>query len=79
MDNIKEGEKKPIIAYGDGSFPSGGGAEVYVPTKYIKKKCKQFYETQEVNEYRTSIVCPCCDKLLMKVMTKDKDTKVEKE
>jgi len=34
------GEKKPIIAYGDGSSPSGGRGEVSVPMKYIKKKCK---------------------------------------
>jgi len=32
-----------------------------------------------VDEFRTSIVCPCCDELLMKVMTKDEDTEAIKE
>ena len=72
MYNRKAGERKPVIAYGNGSFPTHGRGELSVPTKYIKKKCKQFYTTEEVSEFRTSIVCPRCDKLLRKVMIKSK-------
>jgi len=77
--NFKEGEEKPIIAYGNGSCPSGGRGEVSMPTKYMKKKCKQFYKTKEVNEYQTSIICPCCNELLMKVKIIVKNMKAEKE
>ena len=47
----KKGEKRPVIAYGDGTFPCHGKGEVSVPVKYVKKKCKQFYETIDVNEF----------------------------
>ena len=39
-------------------------------TEYVKDKCRQYFETVEVDEYRTSCVCPCCDALLCKVTKK---------
>ena len=66
----KKGERKPVIAYGKGGFASHGRGEVSVPTEYVKDKCRQYFETVEVDEYRTSCVCPCCDALLCKVTKK---------
>ena len=63
----KKGERKPVIAYGKGGFASHGRGEVSVPTEYVKDKCRKYFETVEVDEYRTSCVCPCCDNLLCKV------------
>ena len=34
------------------------------PIKGMKKRCQQFYQTVEVDEYRTSQVCPNCDSTL---------------
>ena len=72
----EKGTQKPVIAYGKGGFASGGAGEVSVPTEYVKKKCKQYFDTVEVDEYRTSCVCPCCDALLSKVWKKKTDGKV---
>ena len=66
----KKGERKPVIAYGKGGFASHGRGEVSVPTEYVKDKCGKYFETVEVDEYRTSCVCPCCDNLLCKVTKK---------
>ena len=66
----KKGERKPVIAYGKGGFASHGRGEVSVPTQYVKDKCSKYFETVEVDEYRTSCVCPCCDNLLCKVTKK---------
>lgn len=66
-----KGERKPIIAFGNGRFPSSGRGERSVPTEYMKKKCKQFFETVEVDEFRTSCVCPKCDSVLVKVKKED--------
>ena len=38
-----------------------------VPTEYVKDKCRQYFKTIEVDEYRTSSICPCCDSVLSKV------------
>ena len=35
-----------------------------------------YFDTVEVDEYRTSCVCPCCDALLRKVWKKKTDGKV---
>ena len=64
----KKGERKPVIAYGKGGFACNGRGEVSVPTVYVKDKCRQYFETVEVDEFRTSSVCPCCDALLCKVI-----------
>ena len=69
----EKGTRKPVIAYGKGGFASGGKGEVSVPTEYVKKKCKTYFDTVEVDEYRTSCVCPCCDALLSKVCKKTED------
>ena len=68
--NAQKEERKPVIAYGKGGFASHGRGEVSVPTEYGKDKCGQYFETVEVDEYRTSCVCPCCDNLLCKVTKK---------
>jgi hypothetical protein len=62
------GQIKPMIAYGKANFGSGGKGEVSVPTEYVKKVCKTYYNTAEVDEFRTSSVCPSCDELLCKVI-----------
>lgn len=51
-----------VMLYGDGSFASGGRGEQSVPLKYIKKRCTLFFECHNVNEYRTSQICPDCKK-----------------
>ena len=66
----KKGERKPVIAFGKGGFASHGRGEVSAPTKYVKDKCRQYFETVEADEYRTSSVCPCCNNLLLKVTKK---------
>ena len=38
--------------------------------EYVKDKCRKYFETVEVDEYRTSCVCPCCDNWLCKVTKK---------
>ena len=69
----EKGTRKPVIAYGKGGFASGGKGEVSVPTEYVKEKCKTYFDTVEVDEYRTSCVCPCCDASLSKVCKKTED------
>ena len=60
----KKGEQKPVIAYGNSSFSSGGKREVNVPVKYVREKCELYYETVYIDEYNTSKICPCCDNIL---------------
>ena len=64
----KDNEQKPVIAYGAANFPSHGKGELSVPVKYIKKKCQQHFETVFVDEFRTSKICPHCDKPLCEVI-----------
>ena len=63
--HIDKGKPKPIIGYGNARFnqtdQSRGRS---VPIKGMKKRCQQFYQTVEVDEYRTSQVCPNCDSTL---------------
>ena len=66
----KKGERKPVIAFGKGGFASHGRGEVSVPVKCVKGKCRQYFETIEVDEFRTSSICPCCDNVLSKVTKK---------
>ena len=49
-----------VMLYGAGQFPSGAKGERYVPLKYVKKCCKNHFECHEVNEFRTSQICPDC-------------------
>jgi len=50
-----------VMLYGSGNFPSGAKGERYVPLKYIKKRCGHHFNCHEVNEFRTSQVCPHCE------------------
>ena len=70
-----KGTKKPVIAYGSANFACSGRGEVSVPVKYVKEKCKQYFETVDVNEFRTSLICPDCDQPLCKVVKKVEDEK----
>ena len=63
----KSGERKPVVVYGAGNFPCCGRGSPSVPTKYTKKTCGRYFETFEVDEFRTSSVCPVCDQVLCKV------------
>ena len=47
-----------------------------VPVKYVLEKCQTYYETHLVDEFRTSCVCPYCDKLLSKVIKINEEGKV---
>ena len=49
-----------VMLYGAGTFASGGRGERSVPLKYIKKRCGYFFECHDVNEFRTSQICPDC-------------------
>ena len=50
-----KGTKKPVIAYGSANFACNGRGEVSVPVKYVKEKCKPYFETVDVDEFRTSL------------------------
>ncbi len=68
-----KGTKKPVIAYGSANFACSGRGEVSVPVKYVKEKCKQYFETVDVDEFRTSLICPDCDQPLCKVVKEVND------
>ncbi len=69
----KKGQQKPVIAYGCSNISCNGRREVSVPVKYVKEKCKQYFETVDVNEFRTSLICPDCDQPLCKVVKEVND------
>jgi hypothetical protein len=54
--------RRHIMLYGAGTFGSGGKGERSVPLKYIKKHCRYYFVTHEVNEFRTSQICPDCER-----------------
>ena len=54
---------RPIMLYGSGEFPSGAKGERNVPLKYIKDRCKNYFDCHIVNEFRTSQVCHHCKQL----------------
>eukprot|EP00960_Hanusia_phi_P059891 764319-Hanusia_phi.AAC.2 len=56
----QKGERKPIIAYGDGDFPCTGRNENPVPVKWIKEQCKRRYKTVEIDEFLTTRCCNQC-------------------
>ncbi len=62
---------KHVMLYGAGTFPSGGRGERSVPLKYIKKRCSYFFECHDVNEFRTSQICPDCRKCRLQQVEKD--------
>ena len=57
-----------IVLYGDGSFASGGKNQQSVPVKGIKNAVMRQYEVVEVDEFRTSSVCPECGEQLFKLL-----------
>lgn len=63
------GYATPIMYYGSGTFPAGQRGERYAPCKWVKKKCKEFFETITINEFRTSQICPICLQRLCDVRT----------
>ena len=73
---------KPIIAYGDGNFSSTGKGEKAIPNKTFYNKCKRYYKTVLVNEYRTTALCCGCHKRLKNIKhgrTSDGDLEKKKE
>ena len=60
-----------VMLYGAGNFPSGGRGERSVPLKYIKKRCEYFFECHNVNEFRTSQICPDCCTCRLQQVEKD--------
>ena len=66
----KEAEQPPVIAYGGAVFKCNGRGSASVPTAVVKAKCKQYFKTVIIDEVRTSSVCPQCDGLLSKVLSK---------
>ena len=61
------GESKPIMFYGDGSFYHGGKGMRSVPCKWVKRECKLYFKCFNVDEFRTSQVCPSCNERLWDV------------
>jgi hypothetical protein len=61
------GESKPIIFYGDGSFYHGGKGMRSVPCKWVKRECKLYFKCFNVDEFRTSQICPLCNECLWDV------------
>ena len=59
-----------VVIYGDGSFASGGRGQRSVPVKWFKDACKnRFVDAfQEVDEHRTSSICPDCATQLYSVV-----------
>ncbi len=62
---------KHVMLCGAGTFASGGRGEPSVPLKYIKKRCSYFFECHNVNEFRTSQICPDCRKWRLLQVEKD--------
>ncbi len=62
---------KHVMLYGAGTFASGGRGERLVPLKYIKKRCKYFFECHDVNEFRTLQICPDCRKCRLQQVEKE--------
>jgi hypothetical protein len=47
----KEGEERPVIAFGNAKFSSSGKNEKSVPTCSMHKRCKNHYETVPTDEW----------------------------
>lgn len=54
------------VGFGNGAFPASARGRVggAVPTRQVKEAFGQRYHTKEVDEFRTSSVCPTCDSQL---------------
>ena len=61
------GEVRPIMYYGNGVFSPGMKGLRSVPCKWVKERCKNYFECYSVNEFRTSQVCPTCNERLLNV------------
>ena len=61
-DNKEYIHTRHVMLYGAGTFGSGGRGERSVPLKYVKKQCGYYFNTHEVNEFRTSQICPDCSR-----------------
>lgn len=46
------------VLYGDGKFPSIKKFERYIPVKCFKQACFKRFDMFEINEFRTSLICP---------------------
>ena len=82
--NKKEGEHKPVIAFGDASFNANNKNEISAPTTSLKKHCRRFYRTEFEDEYFTTRKCYCCgnflknlyrDKIIVDKVTKEQQVK----
>ena len=63
----KNGERKPVVVYGN--FPCNGRGLPSVPTNKTKKPCGKYFETFEVHEFRTSVVCPVWDQVVFQFIS----------
>jgi hypothetical protein len=61
------GYQCPVMHYGSGTFPAGQKGEQYAPCKWVKLKCKEFFNCITINEHRTSQICPKCNSHLFDV------------
>ena len=68
--NSLQDPQKPniIVLYGNGNFASGGRGRQSVPVMAFKEAVKRQYQVIEVDEFRTSSVCPECGEQLCKVL-----------
>lgn len=60
----KEGEIRPVVAYGAARFNPTGPGEIAVPTTAVAKRCCRHYRTTMIDEYCTTQVCRNCDSRL---------------
>lgn len=81
----KEGDAKPIIAYGNASVRATARNERSVPVKYVYDEFKKRFHVEDVDEFRSTCICNCCKKDALEVVQKveknveDEDGKVKKK
>jgi hypothetical protein len=69
VNSLQNPQKQDIVVlYGDGNFVLGGRGWQSVPVKAFKEAVKHQYKVIEVDEFRTSSVCPKCGEQLCKVL-----------
>ena len=51
---------KPIMLYGPGEFQSDARGKHNVPHKYIKDRCKNYFDYHVINKFLTLQICHHC-------------------
>ncbi len=61
------GKSMPIMFYGNGGFYHCGKGMCSIPCKWVKRECKLYIKCFNVDEFRTSQICPTCNECLWDV------------